>query len=92
MVAGAMTFHDTWTSVEHRFSLGIESDVGRHYLSIPVSSGIVDYVEFYELTPDSYQHFLTDLAAAVVFADECRQRQHDDLLLQKPGWNRGTPI
>lgn len=59
--------------------------------SIPVSSGIVDYEEFYELTPNSYQHFLTDLAAAVAFAEECRQHQHDDLLIQKPGWNRGTP-
>jgi hypothetical protein len=43
-------------------------------------------------TSDSYQHFLTDHEAAAAFADECRQHQHDDLLLQKPGSNRGTPI
>ena len=30
--------------------------------------------------------------AALAFAEECRRREHDDLLILKLGWNRGIPI
>lgn len=62
-----MKFEDTYFSKEDRYSLGIESTSGRHYVSIPVSNGIVDYEEYYEITPDEYQQFLSDKAAAVEF-------------------------
>jgi hypothetical protein len=75
-----MRFEDRHHEAEQRFSLGLETDSGRPYLAIPVSTGIVDYQEHYALTPQEY-----DLVAA------CRRREHDDLLMQRPGWNRGTP-
>jgi hypothetical protein len=30
--------------------------------------------------------------AALTFAEECRLREHDELLILKPGWNRGIPV
>lgn len=87
-----MKFEDTYFSKEDRYSLGIESTSGRHYVSIPVSNGIVDYEEYYEITPDEYQQFLSDKAAAVEFVESCRRHERDDRLIQKPGSNRGTPV
>lgn len=84
-------YTDTYFSREHRYSVGIDK-LGRRYLSIPVSNGALDYEEHYEITPDQYDLFLADTSAAVDFAESCRRRQQDCLLLQKPGWNRGTPV
>ena len=53
-----MKFGDTYFSRDDRYSIGIESTSGRYYASIPVSNGIVDYEEYYELTEEQYQHFL----------------------------------
>jgi hypothetical protein len=64
----------------------------RHYASIPVSSGIVDYEESYEITADQYQTFLSDRDAAIEFVESCRRHEHDDLLIERPGSNRGTPV
>lgn len=87
-----MKFEDTYFSREDRYSIGVESSSGRFYASIPVSNGIVDYEEYYELTPDQYNEFLRDAAAAVEFVESCRRRERDDLLLQRPGNNRGIPV
>lgn len=87
-----MKFRDEFFSREDRYSLGVEEESGKYYASLPVSNGVVDYEEYYELSAEEYARFLADPAAAVAFITECRERQHDDRLLQKPGWNRGTPI
>jgi hypothetical protein len=87
-----MKFDDTFFSREGRYSIGVESISGRYYASIPVSNGIVDYEEYYELTRDQYDEFLHSSAAAIEFIKPCRRREHDDLLLQRPGKNRGTPV
>ncbi|MDM4139211.1 MULTISPECIES: hypothetical protein [Mycobacterium] len=87
-----MRFDDTYSSREDRYSLGIESMSGRCYASIPVTSGVVDYEEYYELTTSQYHKFLDNREAAIEFVEACRLRQHDDLLIQQPGSNRGTPI
>ena len=87
-----MRFRDTFFSRDDRYSLGVEDATGKFYLSIPVSNGIVDYEEFYELSHQEYDQFLADGIAAARFADECRQHQRDELLIQEPGWNRGTPV
>jgi len=84
--------NDEYVSRADHFSLGVDADSGRPYVSIPVSNGVVDYEEYYELTDDQYARFLADPASALPFVEECRRHQHDDLLLQKPGWNRGTPV
>ena len=75
-----------------RYSLGVDEESGRHYASFPVSSGAVGYEEYYELTADQYRLFLADGALALAFVEECRRHERDELLLQQPGWNRGTPV
>ncbi len=87
-----MKFEDAFFSREEHYSLGAETDSGRLYLSIPVSNGPVDYEEYYEISEAQYRLFLADPAAAVQFAESCRRHERDDLLIQKPGSNRGTPV
>lgn len=87
-----MNPRDEYVSREERFSLGVDADSGERYASFPVSNGVVDYEEYYRLTAEQYARFLADPAAALAFVEEARRHEHDDLLLQKPGWNRGTPV
>ncbi|MDG3009905.1 hypothetical protein G4X40_07060 [Rhodococcus sp. D2-41] len=87
-----MKFEDSYFSRDDRYSLGVESESGKYYLSIPVSNGVVDYEEYYELTPGEYDKFLKDATAAALFAESTRRRERDRLLIQKPGTNRGTPV
>jgi len=82
---------DTYFSLEHRFSLGVEHESGAFYAAFPVTNGVVDYEELYELTPQQYRAFLADPPSAILFVQEARRHEHDDLLIQKPGWNRGIP-
>lgn len=87
-----MKFNDIYISAEDRYSIGIEVDSGKYYISIPVSNGIVDYEEYYEITSTQYRNFVDNEANAVLFVEQCRRHELDDLLIQKPGTNRGTPI
>lgn len=84
--------HDSFSSRHDRYSLGFDEDSGKYYVSFPVSTGIVDYEEYYAMTAEQYQRFSDRQDLALQFVDSCHQRQHDDLLIQKPGWNRGTPV
>lgn len=87
-----MTTRTAFVSRAHLYSLGTDDETGRHYLAIPVSLGAIDTQERYGLTPEQFERFLADEAAASAFAAECRARAHDDLLLGERGWRRGTPI
>lgn len=87
-----MRFSDVFVSKEDRYSVGAELDSGRLYVSIPVSNGVVDYEEYYAISAEQSDVFLADRIAAIEFVDACRQHQHDDLLILKPGTNRGTPV
>jgi hypothetical protein len=89
--AAGPTPRDEYTSREHRFSLGTMEATGERYASFPVTTGVADYEEYYRLTPEQHARFIADPVAALAFVEECRRREHDDLLLQRPGWNRGTP-
>ena len=83
---------DEFFSRENLYSLGVDELSGRHYASLPVTIGVADYEEYYELSDDVYARFLADPVSALAFIEECRKHEHDELLMQKPGWNRGTPV
>ncbi|MVW88504.1 hypothetical protein EI969_21590 [Pseudomonas sp. PB101] len=87
-----MKFSDVFTSREHMFALGVEETTGRLYLSIPVSNGMVDYEEYYQIDRARFDLFQTDLDTALAFAMRCRRRELDNLLIVQPGPNRGTAI
>jgi hypothetical protein len=86
-----MKFQKTYFSREGRYWLGKEEESGRHYLGIPISNAMVDYIEFYWINDEQYQNFLGNQDLAFEFAEACRRREHDDLLVYEPGRDRGTP-
>ena len=47
-------FEDTYFSRENRYSLGVDLEEGGHYASFPVTIGVIDYEEYYRLTPAQY--------------------------------------
>jgi hypothetical protein len=85
-----MRFSDTATEEQARFTIGRELDSGRYFLSIPVSSGLVDYEEYYEITAAMHDSYPGNREALCAFADACRRHERDALLIQKPGRNRGV--
>jgi hypothetical protein len=84
-------FEETYFSLEHRYSLGIDLKVDGYFLSFPVTNGVVDYEEHYGLTSAQYELLMTDQTAALKFLDECRRREHDELLVYRPHSSRGIP-
>lgn len=87
-----MKFNDIAISRENRFSIGVEETSSKYYLSIPVSNQYVDYEEYYELSKDMFESFKADMNSALDFVQQCRERKKDDLLMQKPGRDRGVPL
>ncbi|WP_110946375.1 hypothetical protein [Pseudomonas bohemica] len=87
-----MKFTDHFVSRQHRFSMGFEETTGRFYVSFPVSNGMVEYEEYYEIDQAVFEHFKNDIDAAMAFVMSCRRRQHDDLLMIQPGARRGSAI
>ena len=87
-----MKFKDIDFSRENRFSIGIEEEAGRYYISFPVTAtGFADYEEYYEISNDEFNCFSSDLDNAIDLLGRCRDRKEDNRLLVKPGKNRGTP-
>jgi hypothetical protein len=86
-----MRFEKAFVSREHRYSLGLEVDSGLHYMAIPVSNQMVDYIEYYKLIDDEYEVFINDASSAQAFAESCRRRERDDRLFMQPGTDRGVP-
>jgi len=87
-----MKFQDVAVNREERYALGTEQASGRHYLSIPVSNGLVDYEEYYELSQDEFDRYRADLGSALPLVQQARNRQVDHRLIQQPGSKRGTAI
>ncbi len=85
-----MKFTDVAVNRAERYSIGVEEDSGRCYLSIMVSNSMVDYEEYYEIDRASFERYRRDLASALEFVSQCRQRQADDRLMIPPGSNRGS--
>jgi len=87
-----MKFKNLVFSRLDRISIGIEKDSGKYYLSIPVSNSTVDFEEYNELTKSEFDGFCLDISKAIPFAEDCRLRKLDHLLMQEPGIDRGTSI
>ena len=87
-----MDFKRLFVNREEMFSLGIEETSGRYYVSFPVSNGLADYEEYYEIDKSKFELFQQDVDAAVIFVNKCRRQEMDELLMQQPGTNRGTAI
>lgn len=71
-------------------TIGIEEASGKPYVSIPVSNRMVDYDEYYQIDRATYNLYLTNSTAALEFVKRCRTRELDELLIFKPGIDRGV--
>lgn len=87
-----MKFKEMVANFDLRFSLGFEEETSNYYLAIPVSNSVVDYEEYYRISKDDFDKFADGGTEAELFAEECRKRQHDDLLFFLPGKDRGVPL
>ena len=91
MTLPPMKFDDVAVHRQERFSLGIEHNSGKYYISIPASNGIVEYEEYYEIDQAMFERFRADLDSALPFVIRCRNRQEDPRLMYQPSTRRGTP-
>ena len=89
MTGCPMIFVDKFVSRINRYSIGIEIESGKYYLSIPVSNRMVDYEEYYVLSEEQYLQGTSNMESLIGFAQDCRNRNNDNLLFVKQGKNRG---
>ena len=87
-----LKFRDIVICREERFSVGVEESSGKFYVAIPVSSGLVDYEEYYEIDRDAFARYVADPKAALDFVGRCRSRDADEHLILQPGKKRGNPL
>ncbi|MBQ0746318.1 MAG: hypothetical protein KBT82_06615 [Marinobacter sp.] len=87
-----MKFIDIDFSRENRFSIGVEEETGKFFVSIPVRNQRVDYEEYYEISREMFESFKVDMDSALPFVQKCRDRELDYLLLQNPGSDRGISM
>ncbi|MHC8394214.1 hypothetical protein ACYZT8_11220 [Pseudomonas sp. LB3P93] len=85
-----MKFNDIFFSKNERFSIGIEEESGKFYISIPVSNRMVDYEEYFEIDKSTFDTYIKNPASALAFVERCRNREVDYLLIIKPGIDRGV--
>jgi hypothetical protein len=85
-----MRFSPIHVSREHRYALERDLQTGGAVLSIPVSNALVDYLEWYVISEEELERFLSDEASARAFAVQCGRHEHDDRLVLKPGRDRGV--
>lgn len=85
-----MRFHDKAVNREFRFSIGRETETSRYYLSVPVSNRSVDYEEYFEISESQYIGYPGNLKELADFAEACRRRENDHLLIMNPGSDRGA--
>ena len=67
-------------------------NAGKFYVAIPVSNGLADYDEYYEIDQPTFERYRANLDSAKEFVERCRARQEDSRLILKPGSRRGTPV
>lgn len=60
-------------------------------VSIPVRNQMVEYEEWYEVDPETFDRYTGDPTVAHEFVARARRRELDHLLLFPPGTDRGAP-
>jgi hypothetical protein len=76
---------------KERFSIGIEKDSGKYFVSFPVFNGMVEYSEYYEISNQEYAIFNKDIEQLREFVAKCKNHKEDFRLIEKPGSIRGEP-
>ncbi|MBP2836267.1 hypothetical protein [Dickeya parazeae] len=77
-----MKYNDFFVSGEDQFSIGVEEESGRCYISIPFSNHGVDYDEYFEINKDEFDKYLNNFRDALGFAELCRKGKNDHLIIK----------
>lgn len=88
---GTMRFKHLCVFQHERFAIGHDTETKQHYISFPVSNRMVDYEEYYALTPDESARLEACIGELRTLVAECRAHREDERLIMKPGSDRGTP-
>jgi hypothetical protein len=75
----------------NRFSLDIDENSGRTFVSIPVRNSMVEYEESYEVDRGTFDRYEAEPTLAHDFVEKAKRRELDHLLLLPPGADRGVP-
>ncbi|MBF0208449.1 MAG: hypothetical protein HQK53_16340 [Oligoflexia bacterium] len=86
-----MKFKDIKFSKEHRFSIGVDEESNKYYISFPAYNGMVEYEEYYKISEQEYLNFIVDLNNALILLQRCRERNEENRLLYQPSIKRGSP-
>lgn len=73
----------------NRFSLDIDEESGRTFLSIPVRNRMAEYEEWYEVDTGTFEKYKADPTLAYDLVSKAKRREVDHLLLFQPGADRG---
>lgn len=73
----------------NRFSLDIDEESGRTFVSIPVRNSMAEYDEWYEVDAETFEKFRGNMALALELVGKAKRREVDHLLLFHPGADRG---
>lgn len=82
-----LQFADLMISEDGRYSIGVERSSGRHFISVQLSEGFVEYDEHYELSEAEFEILLVDPAAGEAFARRCQAGEEDGRMFG-PGGSR----
>ncbi|WP_231389540.1 hypothetical protein [Dickeya chrysanthemi] len=74
--------NDFFVSREDQFSIGVEEESGRYYISIPFSNHGVDYDEYFEINKEEFDKCLNDFRDALEFVELCRKGENDHLIIK----------
>lgn len=86
------TYKNIFVSREHLYALGIDEGSGQYYLAIPADNGRITYDERYAIDRLAFERYTADSEAAIEFAERCRNREADDVLIYQPSKQRGDPL
>jgi hypothetical protein len=76
---------------ERRFSLDVDENSERRFVSFPVHNRMATYDENYEVDRATFDGYVADPTRAHDFVAKAKARELDHLLLLKPGTDRGWP-
>ena len=74
-----------------RFSLDVDDETGRSFVSFPVQNRLAEYEEHYLVDAPTFATYVADPTRAPEFVKRAKNRELDHLLLFPPGADRGWP-
>jgi hypothetical protein len=86
-----MKFEIISFSKVNRFGVGIEEESKKYFIAIPVTTGVFDYFEYYEIKKSDFEKFDTDLEHLKKIVQLCRDRKNDAKLISGPRNPRAVP-